>query len=70
MAQALKSQFQKQLIALSARKARIERKIQQELGRSMPCWLMLKQLKTLRLRLKDHMTSVRLGMSEQNFGKG
>jgi hypothetical protein len=70
MAERLRSKVQKRLDSLSERKSRIERMIQQELGRSMPCWLTLQQLKRLRLRVKDHMASLRFGMADHSFGKG
>ncbi|MFY0611175.1 MAG: DUF465 domain-containing protein [Hyphomicrobiaceae bacterium] len=70
MTSSLRAKLQKRLGALTVRKSKIERLIQQELAKSMPCWLTLQQLKRLRLRLKDHLASLQqVGLADRSTSR-
>jgi hypothetical protein len=70
MPHSLRSKTLKQLSALAARKAKIERSIEQEVKELLPCSLTLQRLKKLRLRIKDHMTALRYWLDDRNFSRG
>jgi hypothetical protein len=70
MPHSLRTKILKQLSALSDRKARIERSIEQEVKELLPCSLTLQRLKKLRLRIKDHMTALRYWLDDRNFNRG
>ena len=66
----LKSKARGQLLALVARKSLIERSIDEEMRKRVPCSLTLQQLKRLRLRLKDHLEGLRFWLDDRNFNRG
>jgi hypothetical protein len=70
MAHSLRSKALKRLSALSARKARVERSIEQEVKELLPCSVTLQRLKKVKLRIKDHITALRCWLDDRNFNRG
>lgn len=63
MREQLERRLWNHLMALASRKSAIEREINHELRRPLPCSITLQRLKRQRLNLKDRMTSLGTGIS-------